>query len=81
MTCPYCGGEMRHGEITTVDNGMRNILQWMEGEPLSKGKKLLGSCRSGKMLQMPYVGFRYWIPADFCPKCKKMIFETDILEI
>ena len=20
------------------------------------------------------------IPADFCPKCKKMIFETDILQ-
>lgn len=80
MTCPYCGCEMRHGEITSADRGLHNHLLWIEGEPLSKKRKFFGLHKTGKLMQMPYVGTKYWIPADFCPKCKKMIFETDIIE-
>ena len=76
MDCPYCGEQMQHGEITS--NG--TLLVWNEGEPLSKARKLLGAGLKGKQLQMPYVGLQFWIPADFCPKCKKMIFTTDIID-
>ena len=38
MICPYCGGEMRHGEITTKST----VIRWIEGsKPLSKVKKPL----------------------------------------
>lgn len=80
MQCPYCGGEMRHGEITTAVNNFHNHLMWMEGNLPDKKRKFFGMFRPGKLLQMPYVGTRFWLPADFCPKCKKMIFDTDIIE-
>ena len=80
MQCPYCGGRMRSGEITVTGSSLRNHLVWFEGEPMSKKRKLFGIHKTGKLMQMPYVGTQFWLPADFCPKCKKMIFETDIIE-
>ncbi len=77
MTCPYCGSEMRHGEITADST----IIRWIEGgTPKSKAAKFFSTGFAGKLLQVPHYALRPWIPADFCPKCKKMIFETDILE-
>lgn len=80
MQCPYCGGTMRSGEITVTGSSLHNHLVWFEGEPMSKKRKLFGIHKTGKLMQMPYVGIQFWLPADFCPKCKKMIFETDIIE-
>lgn len=77
MNCPYCGGEMRHGEITTDTT----IIRWVEGqEPKSKFWKFHAPRTAGKLLQIPHFAWKPWIPADFCPKCKKMIFETDIID-
>lgn len=77
MTCPFCGSEMRHGEIT-ADN---TILRWIEGDqPKSKVRKIFSLRTEGNLLKVPQTAWRPWIPADFCPKCKKMIYETDILQ-
>ena len=77
MTCPYCGGEMRHGEIT-ADN---TIIRWIEGDkPKSKAQKFFSSRMEGNLLRIPHFAFRPWIPANYCGKCRKMIFETEIIE-
>ena len=80
MQCPYCGGEMHSGEITVAGSSLHNHLIWFEGEPMPKQRKLFGIHKNGKLMQMPYVGMRFWLPADYCPKCKKMIFETQIID-
>ncbi len=78
MICPYCGGSMQHGEILSRSD----ILQWIETEePVSKAKKYTSLGLEGKMLLVPSTLGRAWIPADYCPKCKKMIFETEILDV
>lgn len=77
MTCPYCGSEMRHGEITADST----IVRWIEGrEPQSKLRKFFTLPTKGKLLKIPHFAFTPWIPADFCPKCRKMIFETEIID-
>ena len=77
MICPYCGGEMRHGEITTKST----VIRWIEGsKPLSKVKKTFGAGMEGNLLRIPHYAFQPWIPADYCEKCRKMIFETEIIE-
>lgn len=77
MKCSYCGNEMRHGEITTNST----IIRWIEGvNPISKTKKFFTTGLEGNLLRIPHYAFHPWIPADYCGKCRKMIFETEIIK-
>lgn len=84
MQCPYCGAEMRHGNITggkilrlMPDTGtpkkVHSILESATREQIQNGIE-------GTILDVPYSGLAPWIPADFCEGCKKIIFETEMIE-
>jgi hypothetical protein len=75
MKCPYCGGEMQHGEI--FGDGRMKVCWVPENRyNISIMDKLL----SADMHRLKNVTYKsgFWIQADYCKACKKMIFETDI---
>lgn len=75
MKCPYCGGEMQHGEIF---GDPRMKISWIPENRYNKTRmdKLL-SADIHRLTQVSYKS-GFWIQADYCKACKKMIFETDI---
>lgn len=74
MDCPYCGKEMQRGEIC---GETRTKIRWMPENRfhLSSADKLCSEAHYVAALSAPG---RFWIQADYCPACRKMIFETDI---
>ena len=84
MKCPYCGGEMQHGQIT----GSKVLRLSPPAEPPKNlhrigledgGNGVKKAGLVGEILDVPYAGLALWIPADYCQACKKMIFDTDII--
>ena len=74
MLCPYCGKEMKRG-IMSGDG--RQGITWKEGEkPAGFIDKL---CGEGIVTVAKWKLTQFTIEADFCPDCKKMIIDTDVL--
>ena len=73
MTCPFCGKEMTHGFIS---GDGRSGVYWNEGDTKrTLTDKLVGI---GKLTAAKYTLATFRIESDYCPACKKMIFDTDI---
>lgn len=73
MKCPYCDGEMLHGNLQM--DGRSGIHFQQEGKKLTFWDQLAGV---GKVITK---GRRLWaiqIEADYCEKCRKMIFDTEV---
>lgn len=79
MICPFCGGEMQHGKF--LFDG-RTKSGWLEDT--KKYSKL--NIFPGQYKTLSSVHLSSPLPVlanmegDFCPKCKKMIFDTNIIE-
>lgn len=74
MQCPYCHQEMQAGTI--AGDGRGGKLYWqLEGEKASFFDKLSGT---RQIEAAKYTLASFTIEANYCPACKKMIFETDI---
>ena len=84
MKCPYCGGEMQHGNITgskmlrlsPPSETPKNLHRIGIGD---EGAGIKNSGLAGLILDVPYAGLAPWIPADYCHSCKKVIFDADII--
>lgn len=75
MNCPFCGKAMEHGEI--VGDGRTKIRWEPEGLYPTRLDKIFADPWHGRLTGAVYqAGVR--ITADFCPTCKKMVFDTDI---
>ena len=73
MICPFCNKEMQSG-ILSGDG--RSALTWKAGEKKTGGfDRFLGI---GKLTAAKHTLTTFTIETDYCPSCKKMIFETDI---
>ncbi len=73
MKCPYCDGEMIHGEITA--DGRRSLRFQREGQNLTFGDLL---CGVGRLTAVQNHWMIVHAPADYCPRCKKLIIETEV---
>ncbi len=74
MNCPYCGEEMKHGQIFC--DGRSGIHFQQEGKKLTFWDQLAGV---GKVITKGRSKtLTIQIEADYCEKCKKMIFDADI---
>ena len=79
MKCPYCGELMKSGVIR-YDS--RSGLRWSaDGENPSSWDKLCGAL--GGIGQLTAAEENGWergsIRGDYCPACKKLMIETDIV--
>lgn len=75
MLCPYCQNEMQRGEIIADPRGGMFFRQ--EGKKLGFWDSLAGVGR----IEAAKGGWsKLKLPADYCPKCKKMIFDTEITQ-
>ena len=79
MKCPYCNKQMVHGFIR-YDS--RSGLRWhADGDTSSKWDKFCDAL--GGIGQLTAALEDNWakgnIPGDYCPGCKKMLIETDIV--
>lgn len=72
MKCPFCENEMIKGVIS--GDGRSGVFWEPENEKLGGLEKLVGI---GK-IDAKYTLTKFKIQADYCDKCKKMIFSTDI---
>ena len=73
MDCPFCGKEMQHG-ILSGDG--RSSVTFKPGEKKTGWfDRLIGI---DKITAAKYTLMAFTIDADYCPGCKKMIFDTDI---
>ena len=73
MKCPFCDKEMTKGFIS---GDGRSGVYWNEGaEKRSVADKIVGV---GKITAAKHSLTQFKIEADYCPACKKMIFDTDI---
>lgn len=75
MDCPFCRQPMQHGEIYG-DGRMK--VSWVPENRFNQS--LMDKILSADMHRLKNVAYKsgFWIQADYCPACKKMIFETDI---
>ena len=76
MKCPYCNEQMVHG-IIRYDS--RSALRWhADGETAwDQFCNALGGI--GQLTAAQVIWAKGKIPGDYCPSCKKMIIETDIV--
>ena len=73
MNCPFCGKEMQHG-ILSGDG--RSAVTFKPGEKKTGWfDRLIGI---DKLTAAKYTLTAFMIDADYCPGCKKMVFDTDI---
>lgn len=75
MNCPYCEKEMKKGIIS---GDGRSGVYWKAGEKRTDFKDKLGG--TGKLKAVKYSLAVFEIQACYCPKCKKMIFDTEVSE-
>lgn len=80
MNCPYCGGEMQSGTLFGSPKGGAPTFRTDEQLSKSRTERFLNSLgRSGILIMPEYsIWYGYRTPALFCPKCKKMIIDTDV---
>lgn len=72
MKCPYCDGEMQHG--TLCGDGRSGVRFDQEGKKLTWSDKLAGM----GALKVKMKFYRFNIEADYCEKCKKIIFDAEV---
>ena len=80
MKCPYCGDQMKSGVIQ-YDSRCR--LRWRsDGDTRSHLDRFFDEMDGVGLLTESKVSL--WgigrIPGDYCPSCKKLIIETDIIQ-
>lgn len=75
MKCPFCEREMVAGTLS--GDGRSPVLWEMEGKKLGVLDKLGGKGALKDVEYHPLSGFT--IKADYCPYCKKMMFDTEIV--
>ena len=73
MLCPYCNNEMQHGELM-YDHRSPMYFQ-VDGQKLGFFYQFVGT---GLVEASKGTWMAKSIYADYCPKCKKMIFETEV---
>ncbi|MBQ5311948.1 MAG: hypothetical protein ILP19_07920 [Oscillospiraceae bacterium] len=74
MKCPYCDSEMQKGMIT---GDGRSAVKWQaDGDKPNVLDRIFGSGDLTAAKISALSGFK--IDADYCAKCHKMIFDTDI---
>ena len=74
MTCPFCRGQMRAG--TMLADTRKRAGWYPDDAPLGKLDLFFGTY---PRLTAAKHGFNYLrVKSDYCPRCKKMIFDTDI---
>lgn len=73
MKCPYCEGEMLHGHL--LCDGRSGIHFQQEGKKLTFWDQLAGV---GKVITKGRRTVTIRIEADYCEKCRKMIFDTEV---
>ncbi len=74
MTCPYCNNEMVAGNLN--GNG-KNGIHWKEGTGHSSILDRI--CGTGELTAAEYTAFgRFVIQCDYCPRCKKIIIDTEV---
>ncbi len=73
MQCPYCGGEMISGRLNGAGRPIRFIP---EGKKLTFSDMLSGTGRINA--QKNVFGEGRTIPAEYCPHCEKIIFDTKL---
>lgn len=79
MNCPYCAGEMQSGTIRF--DGRFHIRWFPDGQVKTRSDRFwdaLGGVGGLTAAQYNWSGVLGSISSDYCPTCKKMIFETDI---
>ena len=75
MTCPFCKKEMQHGILS--GDGRSNVT-FKAGDKKTGGfDRFIGI---GKVTAAKHGPATFAIDANYCPDCKKMIFDTDIKE-
>lgn len=72
MVCPFCEAEMQHGRLT--GEGRSKVVWERDGEKLGFLDKIGGI----GAVDAKYTFSKFIIEADYCPKCRKMIFSTNI---
>lgn len=74
MICPFCGNEMQSG---VIKGDGRITIRWVpDGEKLHFIDRVTKKC----MIKAAKYSFSriLTIDADYCTKCKKMIFDTEV---
>lgn len=80
MICPFCSKEMKSGTLT-FDG--RTRLRWIpDDEDRSRSERFWNAL--GGVGALVAGEYSIWgagkVKSDYCPSCKKMIFETDIVK-
>lgn len=75
MKCPFCKQEMTAGEIS--GNGHSQVHWQPEGVKINTSDSLYGK---GRLKNVQYSMGKFKIHTNYCVYCKKMIFDTDILQ-
>ncbi len=75
MKCPYCNQEMENGIIS--GDGRSGVF-WKKGDKKAGFMDRLGG--AGKIEAAKYTLTTFTMEANYCPACKKMIIDTDILK-
>ncbi len=73
MKCPFCDKEMTKGFIS--GDGRSGVYWNDEAEKISFVDKIVGV---GKVTAAKYTLTQFKIDANYCPDCKKMIFDTEV---
>lgn len=73
MKCPYCEGEMLHGHLFC--DGRSGIHFQQEGKKLTFWDQLAGV---GKVITKGRRSWAIQIEADYCEKCRKIIFDAEV---
>ena len=73
MKCPFCEQEMIAGEMS--GDGRSRVYWEAYGDKLGLADKIAGKGRIGSV---QYSIGKFKLQSQYCPNCKKMIFDTDI---
>lgn len=74
MKCPFCSGDMQPGDI--IADTRQRVGFCPDDAPPGRVKLFFGTYPK---LTAAKHGFNYLrIRSEYCAKCKKMIFDTDI---
>ena len=73
MNCPYCDKAMQKGILS--GDGRSNVTWHSGNSKVSAFDRMLGI---GKVTAAKHTLSSFFIEADYCEPCRKMIFDTDI---
>lgn len=73
--CPYCGRPMERG-ILSGDG--RSAVYWKAGNDRARLFDRLNGIGRVTNIKTPAFGVFFTVPADYCARCKKIIFDADI---